>query len=81
MKNSGKFVSGVAYFFLGTIHYGDLTKSKQCSDAKAAQDAFTSAQINLPAGGATNAEVIKQLLGNLAQYSPAADQAVKGLCK
>jgi tetratricopeptide (TPR) repeat protein len=81
MKNSGKFVSGVAYFFLGTLHYGDLTKSKQCSDAKAAQEAFTNAQINLPAGGATNADVIKQLLGNLAQYAPAADQAVKGLCK
>ena len=63
------------------LHYGDLTKSKQCSDAKAAQEAFTNAQINLPAGGATNADVIKQLLGNLAQYSPAADQAVKGLCK
>lgn len=81
LKSTARYVSGVAYYFIGVARYAEVPKTRQCADAKAAQEAFTNAQINLPAGGAAQADVIKQLLGGIAQYTPAVESAVKGLCK
>lgn len=80
-KASAKFLTGVANFFIGSIYYSAIPTAKNCADAKKAADAFLTAQLSLPAGGAFDPETTKQLMTALAQYMPATDAAIKQVCK
>jgi tetratricopeptide (TPR) repeat protein len=78
---TAKFFIGVSSFSLGIDALQQAQKPKSCPLAKTAQDMFLLAQTNMPAGGSIDANVAKQILGYVAQYSPAADQMVKTYCK
>jgi tetratricopeptide (TPR) repeat protein len=78
---TSKFFIGVSAFSLGIDALQQAQKPKSCPLAKQAQDMFLLTQTNMPAGGAVDANVAKQILGYVAQYSPAADQMVKTYCK
>ncbi|MBV9881161.1 MAG: tetratricopeptide repeat protein [Gemmatirosa sp.] len=87
----GQFILGAAAFTLGGNYLqqaqplanskSSADKAKACELAKNAQTQFATAQINLPAGGKFNPQTTQQLLTQLAQFSPYADQYVKALCK
>jgi hypothetical protein len=55
--------------------------AKSCDLAKAAADAFTEAQINLPAGGQAFPNETKAALEGLAQLTPYADRQKAAFCK
>ena len=56
--------------------------TKACTAAKTAQDMFLLTQTNMPKGGSVDANVARQLLGFVSQYSPAVDQIIKATkCK
>jgi tetratricopeptide (TPR) repeat protein len=85
-----KFLLGATAFSLGgqqlqqaqTLSRGSAAqKTEGCTVSKAAQANFLTAQTNLPAGGSFNPEATKQLLTQLGQFAPYADQFVKALCR
>lgn len=76
-KAQAEFVMGVTQLSLGQQALKAAQGSKSCTDVKAAKDAFTEAQINLPKGGQSNPDAAKQALGALQQLSPYADQMAK----
>jgi len=75
-----KFFIGVSSFSIGISALQQAQKPKSCPLAKQAQDMFLLTQTNMPAGGSIDAQVAQQILGYVAQYSPAADQMVKAYC-
>ncbi|WP_025412071.1 tetratricopeptide repeat protein [Gemmatirosa kalamazoonensis] len=86
----GQFLLGATQFSIGATLLQDINKLARgsaaekrqgCDMSKTAQAAFTQAQINLPAGGKFNPTATQQMLAQLAQYSPYADQFAKALCK
>ena len=76
-----KFLLGASAFSVGQSLAQDAQKGKSCALARQAQESFTTAEINLPAGGAAFPEPTKQYLGYLGQISPAVNQMVKAYCK
>jgi predicted Zn-dependent protease len=78
---TAKFFIGVASFSIGIDALQQAQKPKSCALAKTAQDMLLLTQTNMPAGGSIDANVAKQILGYVAQYSPAADQMVKSYCR
>ena len=78
---TAKFFIGVSSFSIGISALQQAQKPKSCPLAKQAQDMFLLTQTNMPAGGQIDPNVAKQILGYVAQYSPAADQMVKAYCK
>ena len=76
-----KFLTGLASFTIGQTAATEAGKTKSCTLAKIAQDAFTVAQIKLPAGGSFAPDPTKTYLGYLAQFTPVVDNQVKKFCK
>ncbi len=80
-----------AYYLLGGVYlrYGQLKikqagEQKSCELAKQAKSLFADAQIVLPKGGSSNPTGTQQLMGNLMQLDPYADQLMasfKPVCK
>jgi tetratricopeptide (TPR) repeat protein len=77
----GKFLLGATALSLGQNILNASQGKKTCQPYKDAQELFTSAQINLPAGGKFNPQLTQQLLQGLGQLSNYADQAAKAYCK
>ena len=79
-KNNAKFLMGVSHFFIAQLMYGDVVAQKSCEGAKAVQDIIVNAQLELPVGGATNPDVVRQLMPAAQQMGTAVEQAVKVFC-
>jgi hypothetical protein len=71
---------GVSHFFIAQLMYGDVVAQKSCEGAKAVQDIIVNAQLELPVGGATNPDVVRQLMPAAQQMGTAVEQAVKVFC-
>ena len=78
---TAKFFKGVSAFSIGIDALQQAQKPKSCLLARKAQAMFLETMTNMPAGGSVDANVAKQILGYVGQYSPAADQMVKQYCK
>jgi len=78
---TAKFFKGVSAFSIGIDALQNAQKPKSCILAKKAQEMFLVTMTNMPAGGSVDANVARQILGYVGQYSPAADQMVKQYCK
>lgn len=78
---NSKLLVGLISYQIGVSAAQDAQKAKSCDLAKMAQENFLTAQINIPAGGATNPQVAGQVMQALGQYAPYADQLAKSLCK
>jgi predicted Zn-dependent protease len=76
-----KFVMGVSAYRVGDIAVRQNQTAKQCDLAKLAQDSFTTAQVNVAAGGSVDPQTAQTLLGGLQQYTPAVESQVKKFCK
>ncbi len=80
-----------AYYLLGGVYlrFGQMKlklagEQKSCELAKQAKSLFADAQIVLPKGGSSNPTGTQQLMGNLMQLDPYADQLMasfKPVCK
>jgi len=81
VRPQAKFLLGYSAFMLASPIIQENQTKKSCELAKRAKDLLTDAQINLPAGGAFAPDQTKELLGYVAQYTPAADAHVKAFCK
>ena len=81
MSPTAAFFKGVSAFSIGIDALQNAQKPKSCILAKKAQDMFLVTMTNMPRGGSVDANVARQILGYVGQYSPAADQMVKQYCK
>src|ERR1019366_3129359 len=79
-KNGSKFLLGVSHFFIGQFMLTDAITAKSCDGAKAANDNLVNAQLELPAGGASNGAVLQQLIPAAQQLGTSSEQAVKVFC-
>jgi tetratricopeptide (TPR) repeat protein len=75
------FFIGVSAFQIGIDALQKLQTEKTCANAHTAEDYFTIAQLNMPAGGSVDAGTAKQVLDLIAQYSGPVAQMVKAYCK
>jgi tetratricopeptide (TPR) repeat protein len=80
-SSTAKFFVGVSSFSIGMTALQQAQKPKSCALAKTAQEMFLKTQMNMPAGGAIDANTAKTILTYVTQYSPTADQMVKQYCK
>jgi tetratricopeptide (TPR) repeat protein len=76
-----KFLLGASAFSVGQSATIDANDKKSCDLARTARDAFTLAQINLPAGGQKYPTEAAQLLTAIPQFTPAVDNEIKRFCK
>lgn len=84
-----KFFIGISSFQAGNIALNTAPKApkrgaemeRACAQVKLAQDMFLLTQTNMPAGGSINPQTAGQLLGFVAQLTPAVDERVKLWCK
>ena len=76
-----KFLLGASAFSLGQSATIDANEKRSCDLARTARDAFTLAQINLPAGGQKYPNEAAQLLTAIPQFTPAVDNEIKRFCK
>ena len=79
-KNGAQFLMGVSNYFIATLMFPDVVAQKSCDGAKQLQDVLVNAQLELPVGGATNPDLVKQLMPAVQQMSTSAEQAVKVYC-
>ncbi len=81
VKNTAKFEMGVSNYYLATLTYtDDVSPQKSCDGAKQLQDILISSSSELPVGGATNPDIVKQLMPAVQQMAVSADQMVKVYC-
>jgi tetratricopeptide (TPR) repeat protein len=78
---TAKFFIGASAFSVGIQSLQDAQKPKSCPLARKAQDMFLLTQMNMPAGGAIDANTARMILGYVTQYSPTAEKMVKQYCK
>ena len=76
-----KFLLGASAFSLGQSATIDANERRSCDLAKMAREAFTLAQMNLPAGGQKYPNEAAQLLTAIPQFTPAVDNEIKRFCK
>ncbi len=81
LKAQAGFLAGATYVTYGQLKLNTAITEKSCQPAKDAKNMFVEAQINLPKGGATAVEAMRQLMGAVMQLDPEADKAVKAFCK
>ncbi|MEQ1691005.1 MAG: hypothetical protein ABMA00_06960 [Gemmatimonas sp.] len=81
VKAQAGFLMGATYVTYGQLMLNTSIKEKSCQPAKDAKNYFAEAQINLPKGGATAVDAMRQLMGAVMQLDPEADKAVKAFCK
>jgi tetratricopeptide (TPR) repeat protein len=79
-KNGAKFLMGVSHYFISTIMVVEVQAARSCDGAKALQDVLVNAQLELPVGGATNPDLVKQLMPVVGQLSQTAEQMIKVYC-
>jgi tetratricopeptide (TPR) repeat protein len=79
-KNSAKFLMGLSHYFIATIMILDVQAQKSCDGAKQLQDVLVNAQLELPVGGASNPDLVKQLMPIVGQLSGTAEQMIKVYC-
>ena len=76
-----KFLLGASAFSLGQSATNDALEKRSCDLARIAKDAFTLAEINLPAGGQKYPNEAAQLLTAIPQFTPAVNDEIKRFCK
>jgi tetratricopeptide (TPR) repeat protein len=76
-----KFLLGASAFSLGQSATNDALERRSCDLARMAKDAFTLAEINLPAGGQKYPNEAAQLLTAIPQFTPAVNDEIKRFCK
>ncbi|MCC6243318.1 MAG: hypothetical protein IT353_10780 [Gemmatimonadaceae bacterium] len=81
LKAQAGFLMGATYVTYGQLKLNTSITEKNCALAKEAKNMFADAQINLPKGGSTALEAMRQLMGAVVQLDPEADKAVKAFCK
>jgi tetratricopeptide (TPR) repeat protein len=81
MKAQAGFLTGATYVTYGQLKLNMAAAQKSCPLAKEAKNMFGDAQLNLPKGGATAVDAMRQLMGAVMQLDPEADKAVKAFCK
>ncbi len=81
LKAQAGFLMGATYVTYGQLKLNMAQTNKDCAMAKAAKNMFADAQINLPKGGSTAVDAMRQLMGAVMQLDPAADAQIKALCK
>jgi tetratricopeptide (TPR) repeat protein len=81
IKAQAQFLLGATYVQYGYAKVQAAAAAKDCAGAKAAKDMFVEAQILLPRGGSFSPDVTRQLMGQVAQLDPYADQVIKAFCK
>jgi tetratricopeptide (TPR) repeat protein len=81
VKAQAGFIMGATYVFYGQLKLNTAITEKNCTLAKEAKNMFADAQINLPKGGATAVDAMRQLMGAVMQLDPEAEKAVKAFCK
>jgi len=80
-KARAGFLMGATYVTYAHLKLTEAIEKKSCESAKKAKDYLAEAQINLPKGGATYADALRQLMGQVMQLDPQADEVVKQVCK
>lgn len=78
---NSKFFVGLSAFQVGLDYLQGLNKSKSCADVKAAEDAWNTAQIAMPAGASVDKAAAGQILGVIQQYGSNIAAAKKAFCK
>lgn len=81
LKPQAQFLLGATYTSFGAIKLKAAQDGKTCAPAKEAKDMFVEAQILLPRGGSFSPDAMRQLMGQVMQYDPYADQIIKAFCK
>ena len=81
LKAQAGFLMGATYVSYGQLKLNEAITTKTCEPAKEAKDYFAEAQINLPKGGATYVDAMRQLMGAVVQLDPKADEVIKAYCK
>ena len=81
VKAQAGFLTGATFVTYGQLKLNMAAAQKSCPLAKEAKNMFADAQINLPKGGTTAVEAMRQLMGAVMQLDPEADKAVKAFCK
>ncbi len=81
LKAQAGFLMGATYVTYGQLKLNEAITTKSCAPAKQAKDYFADAQINLPKGGATYVDAMRQLMGAVVQLDPKADEVIKAYCK
>lgn len=81
IKNNANFLVGVSSYFIAQLSYQEATKTKSCAEAKEANAAAVDAFVNLPKGGKSNPDLVKQLMPLTQQLTGASEQATKLFCK
>jgi hypothetical protein len=81
LKAQAGFLMGATYVTYGQLKLNTAQQTKNCALAKEAKNMFADAQINLPKGGATAVDAMRQLMGAVIQLDAAADNQIKLLCK
>lgn len=81
LKAQAGFLTGATYVTYGQLKLNLAITQKNCQLAKDAKNMFADAQINLPKGGATAVDAMRQLMGAVMQLDPEADKAIKAFCK
>jgi tetratricopeptide (TPR) repeat protein len=76
-----KFLLGASAFSLGQSATNDALERRSCDLARMAKEAFTLAEINLPAGGQKYPNEAAQLLTAIPQFTPAVNDEIKRFCK
>lgn len=76
-----KFLLGASAFSVGQSATIEANDKRSCELARTARDAFTLAQINLPAGGQKYPNEAAQLLTAIPQFTPAVENEIKRFCK
>ncbi|MEO7963729.1 MAG: tetratricopeptide repeat protein, partial [Gemmatimonadaceae bacterium] len=80
-SDNAKFLQGIINLTMGQQLLTEASAEKSCDKAKLANDAFTNAQIQIPAGGKAFPDQAKAALEGLMQLIPYGDRATKALCK
>jgi len=80
-KVKAQFLLGALYTGYGQAKLVQAQKEKSCPHAKEAKNLLVDAQIMLPKGGSFAVDAMRQLMGQVMQLDPAADQMVKAYCK
>jgi len=81
LKAQAGFLTGATYVTYGQLKLNTAITEKSCQPAKDAKNMFVEAQINLPKGGATAVDAMRQLMGAVMQLDPEADKVIKAYCK
>jgi hypothetical protein len=81
LKAQTQFLLGATYVAYGNFKLQAAQAQKQCQLAKDAKNLIVEAQIMLPKGGSFAPDAMRQLMGNVMQIDPYADQLIKALCK